>query len=88
MEQLSRRTFLELASLASAGLIGGCAVTSRISGSENFPVVVFSDVHFQPFINPFLPGSQNLNKATVAANMALVVTCPRKTQPFKAGVLS
>jgi hypothetical protein len=71
MQQLSRRTFLELASLASAGLIGGCGGTPRISGSENFPVVVFSDVHFQPYINPFLPGSQSLNKSTVAANMAL-----------------
>ncbi|HEY1578813.1 MAG TPA: metallophosphoesterase [Terracidiphilus sp.] len=71
MQQISRRTFLELASLASAGLIGGCGGTPRISGSENFPVVVFSDVHFQPYINPFLPGSQSLNKATLAANMAL-----------------
>jgi len=37
MQQLSRRTFLEFASLASAGLIGGCGGAARIAGSDNFP---------------------------------------------------
>lgn len=72
MPQLTRRTFLEFASLASAGLIGGCGGITRIAGSGDFPVLVFSDVHFQPYINPFLPNSTALNTATVAANMALV----------------
>ena len=72
MQHLSRRTFLELASLAGAGLIGGCGGVASITGSHNFPVLVFSDVHFQPYINPFLPNSTALNIATVAANRALV----------------
>jgi hypothetical protein len=72
MPQLSRRTFLELASLASAGLIGGCGGVTRIIGSDNFPVLVFSDVHFQPFIQPFLPNTTTPNAATMAANIALV----------------
>ena len=74
MPQLSRRTFLELASLASAGFLGGCGGSSGangITGSDNFSIPVFSDVHFQPYINPLLP-SAALNTATVAANMALV----------------
>ena len=52
MPQLSRRTFLEVASLASAGLLGGCGGANGdnwITGSDNFPVLVFSDVHFQPY---------------------------------------
>ena len=68
MPQLSRRTFLELASLASAGLIGGCGGVTRLSGSDNFPVLIFSDVHFQPFIPPF---TQNAPITTALANMAL-----------------
>ncbi len=75
MPQLSRRTFLELASLTSADLIGGCGGGNGdnwIKRPENFPVLVFSDVHFQPYIDPFLPASTNLNPATVAANIALV----------------
>jgi hypothetical protein len=72
MPQLSRRTFLELASLTSAGLIYGCGGASEVSGSDNFPVLVFSDVHFQPFIQPFLPNTTTLNTATIAANIALV----------------
>ena len=71
MLQLSRRTFIEFASLASAGLIGGCGGTAPANGSKDFPVLVFSDVHFQPFINPLLP-SNKPNPATVVANIALV----------------
>lgn len=68
MPELSRRTFLELATLAGAGLMGGCGGTS-ITGSDNFPVVVFSDVHFQPFIPPLPPNA--LITTTEAANIAL-----------------
>jgi hypothetical protein len=71
MLQLSRRTFIEFASLASAGLIGGCGGTAPANGSKDFPVLVFSDVHFQPFINPLLP-SNKPNPATGVANIALV----------------
>jgi sphingomyelin phosphodiesterase acid-like 3 len=70
MPRLSRRTFLELASLASAGLIGGCGGPNRIAGSDNFPVLVFSDVHFQPFIPPVPPNAPITT--TLAANIALV----------------
>lgn len=55
MEHLSRRTFLELAGLTSAGLISGCGGPISIAGSDDFPVLVFSDVHFQPFIAPLPP---------------------------------
>jgi sphingomyelin phosphodiesterase acid-like 3 len=72
MSQLSRRTFLEIASLASAGFLGGCNGANRMTRSDIFSLPVFSDVHFQPYINPFLPGNTALNTATVAANMALV----------------
>ncbi len=72
MPELSRRTFLELASLASTGLISGCSGVSSIAGSHSFSVPVFSDVHFQPYINPFLPGNTALNLQSVADNMALV----------------
>lgn len=43
-----------------------------MTGADNFSVPVFSDVHFQPYINPFLPGDAALNPETVAANIALV----------------
>ena len=72
MPQLSRRTFLEVASLASAGLISGCSGVTSIAGSHNFSVPVFSDVHFQPFIDPFETGKATLNPATTAANIELV----------------
>ena len=74
MQQLSRRAFLELASLASAGFIGGCGGASGgngITGSDSFSVPVFSDVHFQPYINPLLPNA-TLNTKTVPANQLLV----------------
>jgi 3',5'-cyclic AMP phosphodiesterase CpdA len=67
MQQLSRRTFLELASLASVGLIGGCGEGTSITGAGNFSIPVFSDVHFQPFIAPAAPTAE-----TLAANAALV----------------
>jgi len=69
---LSRRTFLELAGLTSAGLLGGCSGSNWITGSDDFSIPVFSDVHFQPFITPFQAGSTNLNSLTVKANIALV----------------
>ena len=71
MPELSRRTFLEVAGLASASLISGCSGVSSIAGSHSFSVPVFSDVHFQPFIDPLLPNNKP-NLATVAANIALV----------------
>jgi hypothetical protein len=67
MQQLSRRTFIELASLASVGFIGGCGEGTRNTGAGNFSIPVFSDVHFQPFIAPTTPTA-----ATLAANVALV----------------
>jgi hypothetical protein len=70
MPQLSRRAFLELASLASAGLIGGCGGASSAANGD-IPILVFSDVHFQPFINPLLPNNKP-NPATWLANIALV----------------
>ena len=72
MPILSRRTFLELAGLASAGLLGGCSGGNGITGSDDFPVLVFSDVHFQPFIDPFLPNGTYPNPATTDANQLLV----------------
>jgi hypothetical protein len=74
MTQVSRRTFLEIASLASAGLLGGCGGGSGgnvIIEPGDFSVPVFSDVHFQPFIDPYLPDKATLNPATTAANKAL-----------------
>jgi hypothetical protein len=77
MPQLSRRTFIEFASLASAGFLGGCSGVSGgngSAGSDNLPVLVFSDVHFQPYIDPFLPNSvnPNLTPENVQLNAALV----------------
>jgi hypothetical protein len=72
MPQLTRRTFIEMASLAGAGLISGCGGATNVAGFDSFSVPVFSDVHFQPYINPFLPGDAALNPATVVPNMALV----------------
>jgi sphingomyelin phosphodiesterase acid-like 3 len=70
MPQLSRRTFIEIASLAGAGLVGGCGGATRVTGSDHFPVLVFSDVHFQPFIPPS-PLNAPIT-TTLEANMALV----------------
>jgi len=73
MPELTRRTFLEVAGLASAGLISGCGASggNGVTGSDNFSVPVFSDVHFQPYINPLLPNSTP-NPATVPDNITLV----------------
>jgi 3',5'-cyclic AMP phosphodiesterase CpdA len=74
MTQVSRRTFLEIASLASAGLLGGCGGSSGgnwIIEPGDFSVPVFSDVHFQPFIDPYEIDKATLNPATTAANMVL-----------------
>ena len=69
MQQLSRRTFLELATLASAGLTVGCGgASSGVKGE--YPVLVFSDVHFQPFIPP-IPPSASIG-VTLQVNRALV----------------
>jgi hypothetical protein len=51
MRQLSRRAFLEL---ASASVLCGCSGTSSISGGDDFPVLAFSDIHFDPFFDPQL----------------------------------
>jgi len=74
MPKLSRRTFLELAGLASAGFIGGCSGANGSAGSDNFPVLVFSDVHFQPFIDPFMSNNTaiNTNPVVLQANTELV----------------
>jgi hypothetical protein len=70
MPQLSRRAFIEVASLAGVGLIGGCGGAASMTGPGNFAVPVFSDVHFQPFIPPLPPNPQFIT--AMAANMALV----------------
>lgn len=72
MPILSRRTFLELAGLASAGLLGGCSGGNGITGADSFSVPVFSDVHFQPFIDPFAANGTYPNPATTPANQLLV----------------
>jgi sphingomyelin phosphodiesterase acid-like 3 len=51
MSQFSRRTFFEL---AGASLICGCSNASSISGDTGFPVLAFSDIHFDPFFDPSL----------------------------------
>jgi sphingomyelin phosphodiesterase acid-like 3 len=45
MPNLSRRTFLEL---AGASVICGCGGAANIANSSKSPVLVFSDVHFNP----------------------------------------
>ncbi len=45
MPYLSRRTFLEL---AGASLICGCGGSTKLTGSTDFPVLAFSDLHFNP----------------------------------------
>jgi sphingomyelin phosphodiesterase acid-like 3 len=68
MPELSRRTFVELVGLSSAGLIAGCGAPGMF-GSNRFPVPVFSDVHFQPFIPPLPPSAPIAT--TLAANVEL-----------------
>lgn len=50
MPILSRRTFLEL---ASASLLCGCSAEGPFGGPD-FPVLAFSDVHFNPVYDPKL----------------------------------
>ena len=45
MSDLSRRRFLEL---AGASVLCGCSGSSRMSGGAGFPVLAFSDLHFNP----------------------------------------
>ncbi|HEY1808446.1 MAG TPA: metallophosphoesterase, partial [Acidobacteriaceae bacterium] len=52
-----------------AGLIGGCGGGNNQTGSGSFPVLVFSDVHFQPFIPPLPPSAPVA--ATLSANRVL-----------------
>jgi hypothetical protein len=67
--RISRRSFV---GLSSGFVLCGCANISNPTPTDSsFSVPVFSDVHFQPYINPLLP-SAALNTATVAANIALV----------------
>lgn len=51
MPYISRRTFLEL---AGASLVCGCGGESSLGGNNGSEVVVFSDVHFNPFYDPAL----------------------------------
>jgi sphingomyelin phosphodiesterase acid-like 3 len=50
MSHLSRRTFFEL---AGASLLCGCGAESIYGGAE-FPILAFSDLHFNPFDDPTL----------------------------------
>ena len=61
MSYLSRRTFLEL---AGAGLICGCSDANRGIGTNDFPVLAFSDLHF----NPLYDQTPALLAALVAAD--------------------
>jgi hypothetical protein len=61
MPYLSRRTFIEL---AGASLICGCSDPQSIAGSTDFPVLAFSDLHF----NPLYDQTPALLAALVAAD--------------------
>jgi hypothetical protein len=61
MSPLSRRTFLEL---AGATILCGCSDSKKIAGSSNFPVLTFSDLHF----NPLYDQTPALLTALVAAD--------------------
>ncbi len=70
--KISRRSFV---GLSSGFVLCGCAKISNPTpapADSSFPVLVFSDVHFQPFIDPFAANGTYPNPATVAANIALV----------------
>ena len=45
MSHLSRRTFIEL---AGASLVCGCGSSPSFTGGTDFPVLAFSDLHFNP----------------------------------------
>ena len=56
---LTRRSFLKCSAGAIAGvccgsLLGGCGNGSSVAPDPTFPVVVFSDIHFNPFYDPTL----------------------------------
>jgi hypothetical protein len=70
--KISRRSFV---GLSSGFVLCGCAKISNPAPTptdSSFSVPVFSDVHFQPFIDPFQPDNITLNPLTTAANQALV----------------
>jgi sphingomyelin phosphodiesterase acid-like 3 len=49
MSPFSRRTFLEL---ASASVICGCSNAGNLAGTTYYPILAFSDLHFDPFYDP------------------------------------
>jgi len=70
--KISRRSFV---GLSSGFMLCGCARISTPTPTpidSSFPVLVFSDVHFQPFIDPFAANGTYPNPATVQDNVALV----------------
>jgi 3',5'-cyclic AMP phosphodiesterase CpdA len=68
--KISRRSFIEL---SSGFVLCGCAQTATPPAADSsFSVPVFSDVHFQPFIDPYQTGKEALNPTTTVANQALV----------------
>jgi sphingomyelin phosphodiesterase acid-like 3 len=64
LSYLSRRTFLEL---AGASLICGCSDSTSISGASTFPVLAFSDLHFNPLYDST---NTKLISALVAADVS------------------
>jgi 3',5'-cyclic AMP phosphodiesterase CpdA len=78
--KISRRSFV---GLSSGFALCGCTKIYNPSPAptppptpnptdSSFTVLVFSDVHFQPFADPYLSDSITLNPVTTAANQALV----------------
>jgi hypothetical protein len=61
MSHLSRRTFIEL---AGASLVCGCGGSPSFTGSTDFPVLAFSDLHF----NPLYDSNPDLISQLVAAD--------------------
>ncbi|UWZ82185.1 metallophosphoesterase [Occallatibacter riparius] len=64
LELLSRRRFLELAGVGLTGFLWGCSNRTNIEGSTSFPVLAFSDLHF----NPLYDTSPELLARLVASN--------------------
>lgn len=79
MHQLSRRAFLEL---ASASVLCGCSGTGNLSGGADFPVLAFSDIHFDPFFDPQLFAKLN---AADPARWADIFASSRIQSPSKPG---
>jgi hypothetical protein len=70
--KISRRSFV---GLSSGFVLCGCAKISNPTPTDNsFPVLVFTDVHFQPFIDPFTADKTGINQDPVIlqANAALI----------------